>query len=87
MVCMVCLVYMGKGMAHSWFKTSREDVVRPALHKGYILAPTTEHQMQYQIFFSVCGRDSIMVSENMKAMVKNFHVSDLSSTVHCSFGK
>jgi len=56
----------------------RKDVVKPALHGGYFLTPTTKQQLQYQSYLSVYGKDKVQVSKNMAAMLKEFHVCYLS---------
>jgi len=57
----------------------REDVVRPALHGGYILAPTTDQRLRYKNYLSVYGKDTLNVSTDMKTLIEGFHVCYLSS--------
>ena len=64
---------------HSDTKPTRGDVVRPALYNQFILAPSTEQQMWYRPYLFVYGKDILMVSESMKALIKDFHVCFLSS--------
>jgi len=56
---------------------NRKDIVKPALHGGYFLAPTTGQRLRYQSYLSVYGKDKVQVSENMAAMIKESHVSHL----------
>jgi hypothetical protein len=69
MVCVICM-----GLAHSHIVTARADVVRPALHGGHILAPTTAQRMRYHKYLLVYGKDIILVSKDMKALIQNSHV-------------
>ena len=58
----------------SLYAYNRKDVVQPALHKGIFLAPTTKQRLQYQNYLSVFGKDKVQVTENMFAVIKEFHV-------------
>lgn len=55
----------------------RRDIVKPALHGGWILAPTTAQQLRYQSHLSVYGKDKVQVSKDMATMIKDFHVCHL----------
>ena len=56
---------------------NRRDVVRPALHGGYLLAPTPKQRLRYKNYLSVYGKDKVNVSKNMVIMVENFRVCHL----------
>jgi hypothetical protein len=73
------------GFIHDLFTYNRRDVVRPALHGKYFLAPTTKQRLRYKNYLSVYGKDKVNVSENMRIMVEKFHVCHISTTAYFNF--
>jgi len=71
-------------MVNSDIRAVREKVVKPALHKGYILAPTINQQLWYKAYLSVYGNDMVLVPMNMKTLIENSHVCYPSSVEQCS---
>jgi len=67
------------GMVYSDTKVIREKVVKPALHGGYILAPTTAQRLRYKGYLCVYGKDILNVSVGMKTLIEESHVCHLSS--------
>jgi len=70
------------GMVYLDTKATREDIVRPALCRGYILAPTTSQQLQYKNYLSVHGKDMVNVLTKMSILIEDSHVYYLSSIEH-----
>jgi len=75
------------GIVYSDTKAARKKVVKPALHKKYILAPTTEQRLRYKQYLSVYGKDTLLVSTAMKTLIEDFYVCYPSSSEHCSLVK
>jgi len=74
-------------MVYSDTKAVREKVVKPALQKGYILAPKTDQRLRYKEYLSVYGKDMLLVSMDMKTLIEGFHVCYPSSVEHYSLIK
>lgn len=52
----------------------REDKVRPALHGGWFLAPTTEQRLEYTKLLCVWGKDKVSIPETLKEAFEVFNV-------------
>jgi len=52
----------------------RNNIVRPALHGGWILAPTTSQRLEYTKYLCVWGKEKVHVPENLKVALHEFNV-------------
>ena len=60
---------------------SRKNVVKPALHGGWFLAPTTEQRVVYASYLHVWGKDRVQVPKILKERFKEFDVCWISPLI------
>ena len=50
------------------------EIVRPALHSGWFLAPATKHRLSYAKYLFVWGKDKVHRPMVLKDALKEFNV-------------